>query len=61
MDVKRALREVNRRASNKYHLEQVRGHQDRTKRIRNLSLGAQLNVECNGMAKGAVKRSMMRI
>ena len=33
VDVKRVLREVNRRASKKYRLEHVRGHQDRMKRI----------------------------
>ena len=29
-DVKRALRDVNRRANSKYRLEHVQGHQDRT-------------------------------
>ena len=29
-DIRRALREVNRRAHNKYSLEHVKGHQDRT-------------------------------
>ena len=43
-DVKRALQEFNRRASNKYHIEHMRGHQDRTKRIRDLSLEVRLNV-----------------
>ena len=58
VDVKRALQEVNRRASNKYRLEHVQGHQDGTKRFNNLSLEAQMNAEYNGMVKGAVKRSM---
>ena len=56
-DVKRALQEVNRKASNKYRLEHVRGNQDRTKRIKDLSLGAQLNVECESRATETVKES----
>ena len=43
-DTKGALQEVNKRANNKYHLEHVRGHQDRSKRVRDLSLKARLNV-----------------
>ena len=59
-DVKRALREVNRRPTNKYYLDHVQGHQDRTKRFSKLSLEAQLNVECDRMTKGAVKGSMTK-
>ena len=60
LGVKRALQEVNRKASNKYCLEQTRGHQDRAKSIRHLFLEAQLNVECNIMAKGIVKGSITK-
>ena len=52
VDVKRVLREVNRRASKKYRLEHVRGHQDRMKSIRDLPLKAPLNVEKISWAKG---------
>ena len=37
LDSKRALQEVNRRASNTYHLEHGQGHHDKTKRFRDLS------------------------
>jgi hypothetical protein len=57
VDVKRALREVNRRANNKYRLEHMRGHRDRTNRFRNLSLEAKLNVKYNRTSKRAVKGS----
>ena len=50
-DVRRALRELNRRSANQYRLEHVRGHQDKNKRYKDLSLEAQLNVECDIMAK----------
>ena len=39
-DARRALREVNKRATNKYQLEHVKGHQDRDKRRRDLSTEA---------------------
>ena len=45
---------------NKYYQEHVREYQDRMKRIRDLSLEAQLNVECDSNAKGAVKGSMTK-
>ena len=57
-DIKKAPREINRRTWNKSHLEHMRRYQDRTMRFEDLSLEAQLNVECDKMAKGAVKRSM---
>ena len=37
-DIRRALREVNRLALNKYILEHVKGRQDRTSRAEDLSL-----------------------
>ena len=43
-NIRGALREVNRRAHNKYSLEHVRGHQDRMTRFKDLLLEAQLNV-----------------
>ena len=49
---------MNRRAHNKYSLEHVRGHQDRTARVEDLLLEAQLNVECDEMAKEVVRGSM---
>ena len=39
-DTRRPLREVNRRAHNKYSLEHVKGHQDRTARVEDISLEA---------------------
>ena len=45
---------------NKYSLEHVRRHQDRTVRFEDLSLEAQLNVECEKMAKEEVRGSMAR-
>ena len=39
-DVRRALREVQRRSANHYRLEHVKGHQDRTKKIKNMTLEA---------------------
>ena len=54
-NVRRALREVNKQATNKYQLEHVKGHQDRNKKRKDLSLEARLNIECDGMAKGAVR------
>ena len=59
-DIKRALREVNRRAHNKYSLEHLKGHQDRMARVEDLLLEARLNVECDEMAKEAVRGSMSR-
>ena len=56
----RARREVNRRVLNKYSLEHVKGHQDRTDRAEELLLEARLNVECDEMAKDAVRESMTR-
>ena len=56
-DVRRALREVNKRAVNNYQLEHVKDHQDWTKRRKDLSLEARLNIECNGMAKGVVRNA----
>ena len=46
---------MTRLAHNKYILEHVKGHQDRTARSEDLSLEARLNVECNEMAKEAVR------
>ena len=54
-DVRRSLREVNKQATNKYQLEHVKGHQDRCKKQKNLTLEARLNIECDGMTKGAVR------
>ena len=51
---------MNRLALNKYSFEHVKGHQDRTARAEDLSLEARLNVECDEMAKDAVKGSMTR-
>ena len=51
---------MNRRAHNKYSLEYVKGHQARTARVEDLSLEARLNVECNEMAKEAVRWSITR-
>ena len=59
-DIRRALREVNRLALNKYSLEHVGGHQDKTARAEDLLLEARLNVECNEMAKDAVRGLMTR-
>ena len=57
---RRALREINMRACNKYSLEHMRGHQDRTARFEDLLLEAQLNVECDEMAKEVVRGSITR-
>ena len=46
---------MNKQATNKYQLEHVKGHQDRCKKWKDLTLEARLNIECNGMAKGAVR------
>ena len=54
-DIRRALREVNRRAHNKYSLEHMKGHQDRTARAKELSPKTRLNVECNETTKEAVR------
>ena len=54
-DVGRALREVNKQATNKYQLEHVKVHQDGCKKQKNLTLEARLNIERDGMAKGAVR------
>ena len=59
-DLRRALREVNRRARNTYSLEHVKGHQDRTATAEDLSLEARLNVECDKMTKEAVRGSITR-
>ena len=59
-DIKRALREADRLALNKYSLEHLKGHQDRTARAEDLLLEARLNVECNDMAKDVVRGSMTR-
>ena len=48
---------MNKRATNKYQLEHVKGHQDRNKRRRDLSAEARLNIECDDMAKGAVQNT----
>ena len=40
--INRAIREVDRRARNKYSLEHVRGHHDRTARFEDILLEAQL-------------------
>ena len=56
--MRRALRKLNRRLANHYRLEHIRDHQDRTKRVKSLSQGGQLNEECNNMAKGAVTDSV---
>ena len=59
-DIRRALREVNRLAINKYSLEHVKEQQDKTSRTEELSLEARPNVECDEMAKDAVRESMTR-
>ena len=59
-DIRRVLREVNRLALNKYSLKHVKGHQDGTARVEDLPLETCLNVECNEMAKDAVRESMTR-
>jgi len=48
---------VNKRAVNNYQLEHVKDHQDWTKRRKDLSLEARLNIECDDMAKGAVQNT----
>ena len=53
-DVRRALREVNKLTTNKYQLEHVKGHQDRCKKKKYLTLEARLNIKCDEMAKEAV-------
>ena len=59
-DIRRALQEVNRLALNKYSLEHIKGHQDRTSRAEDLSLEARLNVECDEMANDVVRESMTK-
>ena len=54
-DIRRAFREMNRLALNKYTLDHVKGHEDRTARAEDLLLEARLNVECNEMAKDAIR------
>ena len=56
-DVRRALREVNKLATNKYQLEHVKGHQDRCKKRKDLTLEARLNIKCDEMAKEAVRNA----
>ena len=51
---------MNRLALNKYSLEHVKGHQDRTARAEDLSLEARLNVECDEMAKDTAREPMTR-
>ena len=50
-DTRGALREVNRRAHNKFSLEHMREHQDRTAKFEDISLEAQPNVDCDEIAK----------
>ena len=57
-DVRRALREVQRRSANHYQLRHVKGHQDRTKKRKHMTLEERLNVECDALAKGAVTDSV---
>ena len=52
--------EVNRLALNKFSLEHMKGHNDREAKAEDLSLEARLNVECDEMAKNAVRGSMTR-
>ena len=49
-DIRRTLREAQRRSRQHYSLAHVRGHQDNHKPLRKLSLEARLNVECDSMA-----------
>ena len=51
---------MNRKTNNKYSLEHVKGHHNRTARVEDLLLEAGLNVECEEMAKDAVRGSMTR-
>ena len=57
-DVKRALQELNRQSTARFRLENAKGHQDRNRTLRDLSLEPRLNVECNVMAKSAVTASI---
>ena len=57
-DVRRALRELDRRSSAKYKLEHVKGHQDRNKKLKSLTLEVRLNIKCNEMTKHAVWASV---
>ena len=57
-DVRRALRELDKRSSAKYTFEHVKGHQDRNKKLKSLKLETRLNVKCNEMAKHAVRASV---
>ena len=59
-DTRRALREVSRRAHDKYSQEHVRGHQDRTVKCEDLLLEAQLNADCDKMTKEGVKGLITR-
>ena len=57
-DVRRALRELDRRSTTWYKLEQVKSHQGRNKKLRDLSLEAKMNVKYDTMAKQAVEASI---
>ena len=57
-DVRRALHKLDRRSSASYKLEHVKGHQDRNKKLKSLTLEARLNVKCDEMAKQAVWASV---
>ena len=58
-DGRRALQELDRRSSARYKLEHAKGHQDRNKKFRCLTLESRvLNVECGIMAKQAVRASV---
>ena len=57
-DVRRALRELDRRSLAKYKLEHVKGHQDRNKKLKSLKLEARLNVKCDERAKHAARASV---
>ena len=54
-NVRRALRELDRRSSARYKLEHIKGHQDRNKKLRDLTMETRLEITCDKMAKLAVE------
>ena len=57
-DVRRGLRELDRRALASYKLEHVKGHQTRNKKLKSLTLEARLNIKCDEIAKQTVRASV---
>ena len=54
-DIRRAVRGLDRPSLASYKLEHVKGHQDRNRKLKSLTLKASLNVKCDAVAKQAIQ------